>query len=279
MATTRDPQLTGSSWHLDSFDIDAYLSAVGVEREKPGLEFLERLIRAHLETFPFANIDILLGSHPGVEPVNVQRQIVDRRRGGYCFEHAQIFAAVAADLGYRVRRQLGRVHSPYNTRTHMTVAVLTEEAWFLTDPGFGFSIRGPLSLQHGAHRNDGGRVFSISHDNQDGVGRWSLHRDGELQHVTDDLKVQPADVRSGHLVTSTSTTAGPFTRALIASRYTADGHVTVTSGTRTVRRDGQPTRQETITTAEAVDGVRELGVSITSDEQNRLLRVLDGWAP
>lgn len=275
----REPQLMGVSWHQNSFDVDAYLATVGIEPEEPGLGFLERLTRAHLESFPFANVDILLGSHPGVEPANVQQQMVDRRRGGYCFEHAQLFAAVAQDLGFTVRRQLGRVHTPYNTRTHLTVAVLTEGVWFLTDPGFGFSIRGPISLQDGARRNDGGRVFGINYDDEDGVDRWSLHRDGELQHVTDGLKVQPADVRTGHLITSTRTVAGPFTRALIVSRFTDDGHVTVTSGTRTTRRDAQPTLRESITTAEAVEGARELGVSLSGDEQSRLLHVLDGWGP
>ena len=66
--------MTDSSWPGRSYDVEANLSAVGVEREKPGLEFLERLIRAHVGTFPCGTMDILLGSHSGVEPVNVQRQ-------------------------------------------------------------------------------------------------------------------------------------------------------------------------------------------------------------
>lgn len=196
----REPQLMGASWHQDSFDI-AYLATAGIEREKPDLEFLEPLNRALLETFPFANVDILLGR--------------DTRCGTGEYP--------AANGGPQTGRLLLR-----------TLPVVR--------------CRG---------------------------GGFRLHRDCELRHVTDVSRIQPADVGSGHLMTSTRTVSGPFTRALIVSRFTSDGHVTVTFGTRT----GQPTKQESITTAEVVESVRELGVSISGEEQSRLLHVLDGWVP
>ena len=118
----------GPSWHHDYCDVGAYLAMVGVEREKPRLEFLELLIRPHSETFPFAHVDILLGSHPDVEAAIVQRQRVDRRLGGYRFDHARLFVAVAEDPGFIIRPQLGRLHVPKNSRTHLSVLVLTEEA-------------------------------------------------------------------------------------------------------------------------------------------------------
>lgn len=273
MGTTIDGRLLTPG----SFDVAAYLATVGVEREKPGLEFLERLTRAHLGTFPFANVDILLGSHPGVEPANVQRQLVDRGPGGCCFEHAQLFAAVLEDLGFTVRRQLGRVHSPYQHAHAHDRGRVDRRVLVSYGPWIRLQHPGPISLHDGARRNDGGRIFGIKHDNEDGVERGSLHRDGELQHVTDVLRVQPANVRSGHISSSTHTVAGPFTRSLIVSRFTDDGHVTVTSGTRTTRRGGQPAVHESITSDEAVEGVQELGVSLSGDEPDRLLHVLSGW--
>ena len=54
-----------------------------------------------MRTFTFDNIDVLLGTHPGVTLDAVQAKFVTRGRGGYCFEHGTLFAAVLERLGYR----------------------------------------------------------------------------------------------------------------------------------------------------------------------------------
>lgn len=266
-----------AGWQLQEYDVDAYLALTGVGRARPGLELLEVLHREHVRTFPFANVDVLFGAHPGVTPATVQRQLVERGRGGYCFEHAQLFAVVLEDLGFTVRRHLGRVHSPQNTRTHMTVAVQLDGTWFLTDPGFGFSLSGPIALQDGAQRDEGGRTFGIDHTLEDGGDRWTLRRDGELQHITDSLTVQPVDVRTGHVLTSTNAGSGRFTGSLVVARHTDAGHVTITESTWTRRAPGRPTVHEQITPAHAVEAVRELGVRLVGDEPARLLGILEGW--
>lgn len=273
----QDQALAGASWHLGEYDVDAYLALLGVGRRAPGMELLEELHQAHVSTIPFANVEVLLGAHPGVGPATVQRQLVERGRGGYCFEHAQLFAAVLQGLGFTVRRHLGRVHSPHNTRTHMTVEVALGESRYLTDPGFGFSLRGPLRMADGARRDEGGRIFELRYDVVDDTGRWTLRRDGEVQHITDELTVQPVDVRTAHVITSTEAGSGRFTRSLVAPRHTEEGHVTVTEATRTVRAPGRATVHEQITERDAVDAVRDLGVRLVDDEPDRLLRVLQGW--
>lgn len=272
----QDRALTGASWHQSEFDVDAYLALLGLGRAHPSLELLEALHQAHVATIPFANVDVLLGSHPGVAPAAVQRQLVGLGRGGYCFEHAQLFAGALEDLGFGVRRHLGRVHSPQGTRTHMTVVAQVEGDRFFSDPGFGFSIRGPLPMSDGAHRDEGGRLFELRRSVVDGAKLWGLYRDGDLQHLTDLLPVQPVDVRTGHVITSTSAGSGRFIRHLVASRFTGDGHVTITESTRTVRVPGRPTQHEQITAGQAVDQVCELGIRLVDDEPQRLLRVLEG---
>ncbi|WP_372698010.1 arylamine N-acetyltransferase [Arthrobacter sp. JSM 101049] len=272
----QDRALTGASWHQSEFDVDAYLTLLGISRAHPGLELLEALHQAHVRTIPFANVDVLLGTHPGVAPAAVQRQLVERGRGGYCFEHAQLFAAALEDLGFGVRRHLGRVHSPHGTRTHMTVVADVEGASFLSDPGFGFSIRGPLPLHDGARRDEGGRVFELRRSVVDGAELWGVYRDGDLQHLTDMLPVQPVDVRTGHFITSTAAGSGRFLRNLVASRFTDDGHVTITEATRTVRVPGHPTLHEQVTAGQAVDLVRDLGIRLVDDEPQRLRQVLEG---
>lgn len=267
------PPLTGSSWCREDFEIPAYLERLRVEPAPPSLQLLEAVHRAHVAALPFTNADILLGTHPGVEPRAVQRQLVERGRGGYCFAHAQLMAAALEHLGFPVRRQLGRVHSPDSARTHMTLVVRAEGAQWLADPGFGFSIRGPIELRDRAVRDEGGRRFELREDREGPVPTWSLLRDGELQHVSDLLPVRPNDVRTGDAITSRGV-SGPFTSLLIVNRWTPQGHVSVTDTARTVRADGEPTRHEEISVSEAVAAAVELGVELTAAEQQRLRAIL-----
>jgi N-hydroxyarylamine O-acetyltransferase len=78
---------------------------------------------------------------------SVQDKLVRRPRGGYCFEHNTLFAAVLERLGYAVTRLSARVNpSRPGPRTHMTLRVVADGSPWLADVGFGASLLEPLSL-------------------------------------------------------------------------------------------------------------------------------------
>lgn len=266
--------LTGDLWHTELFDIPAYLHALGVDSRAASLDLLEELHQAHVRTLPFANVDVLLGHHPGVGPADVQAQLIDRRRGGYCFEHGQIFAAALEHLGFKVRRHLGRVHAPSSSRTHMTVEVELEGQRWLCDPGFGLSIAGPIALEDGATRRDDHGEFRVQRRAGGGCPTWALLRGDRLAHIVDELPVQPIDVRTGHLITSTGTDA-PFTQHLVVMSYTERGHVTVTESTVTLRVPGRETERRDITAGEAVELTRQAGVLLEDHEASDFEDILE----
>ena len=147
---------------------------------------------AHLRTFTFDNIDVLLEQHPGVSLAAVQEKFVGRGRGGYCFEHSTLLAAALQRLGFDVRRQLGRVGDPLRSgRTHLVVIVRLDGEELLCDPGFGLSILRPHPLRDGAEDDHRGQRFRVDRVE----GGWTLSRwhEGawELQHTTDDLPGHP----------------------------------------------------------------------------------------
>jgi len=269
-----DRPLAGASWRTDLFDVPAYLDAVGVQPAEPGLELLEAVHRAHVHTFCFANVDVLFGAHPGVAPDAVQDQLVRRRRGGYCFEHSQLFAAALEWLGFAVRRSMGRVHAMTGTRTHMTVMVDLDGSRWLCDPGFGFSVTGPILLQDGATRDEGDREFRIRRVDDDGSAMWALERGGQVQHYIDELTVHPADVRTGHFVTSREP-GSTFRHRLTVMRHLPDAHVTITETARTVRRPGEETAHTQLSVAEVVTAVSDLGVDLDAGERARLRDIVE----
>jgi N-hydroxyarylamine O-acetyltransferase len=270
--------MTGHPWQIERLDLDAYLARIGVSGEPPSRSALDRLLGAHVRTFTFDNIDVLLEQHPGVGLDAVQSKFVGRGRGGYCFEHGTLFAAAVERLGYTVERRLGRVGDPtQKARTHTVVVVTLGDQRLLCDPGFGVSTLRTIPLLDNVEDDYGGRTLRVR-EVREGAGRaWELHRRGEdgweLAHTHDELPVRPVDVVHGHHYTSTFPSS-IFRQMLMVAGHAGDRHLTLTESTVTVRRAGAPTEHREITVEELPDLLHELNVPLTDDELERLLKRL-----
>jgi N-hydroxyarylamine O-acetyltransferase len=279
-------QVTEDPWQVGLLDLDAYLAKVGVVERPPSREALDELHEAHVRTFTFDNIDVLLGTHPGVALEDVQAKFVTRGRGGYCFEHGTLFAAVLERLGYDVQRFLGRVGSPTRSpRTHCVVVVSLDDERLLADPGFGMSVLRPIPLHDGAEDDHRGWRHQVRRTDPAVAGSgWELYRlresGWEFMHATDELPVQPVDVLMGHHYTSTFP-ASHFRHGLMLTRHSADGemdvrHTAVSTDAVTVRRPGEPTEHHDLRDGELEQLLDELAVPLTSEERTRLLDVVAG---
>jgi N-hydroxyarylamine O-acetyltransferase len=262
-------------WLTDQLDLDAYLQRLGVPAREPSIEALGELQEAHVRAFTFDNIDVLLEDHAGVGLPAVQEKFVGRGRGGYCFEHGTLFAAVLQRLGYDVTRRLGRVGPPETTaRTHCVVVVDLDGERLLADPGFGMSLLRPLPLADGATDDFRGWSYRLREVRAGDVPAWELSRwreeQWELMHTHDELPVQPPDLVSGHHYTSTFP-ASHFRHMLMVTKHGADRHTSLTHRTLTVRRPGEPTEHREIDVPELRDLLHALAVPLTDEEEARLL--------
>ena len=131
--TTANPQ--------ESIDLAAYLRRVEYEGPlEPTAEVLRALHLAHATHIPFENLDILLGKPIRLDLASLQAKLVAGARGGYCFEHNSLFAAVLDEVGFPVTRLAARVRSGTTTllpRTHMLLLVRCDGWTWLADVGFG----------------------------------------------------------------------------------------------------------------------------------------------
>ncbi len=123
-------------------NLDAYFARTDYTGPRtPTLETLNGVVRAHVQTIPFENIDVLLGVPISLELEAIEHKLVRERRGGYCFEHNTLLLEVLTALGYHVRPLSARVRytrpRDYTPgRTHLLVRVELEESW-LADVGVG----------------------------------------------------------------------------------------------------------------------------------------------
>jgi N-hydroxyarylamine O-acetyltransferase len=266
--------MSDDPWETDRLDLGGYLARLGVAPGDPSRELLDELHEAHVRTFTFDNIDVLLERHPGVGLDAVQAKFVGRGRGGYCFEHSTIVAAALQRLGYDVRRHLGRVGDPeagtQQGRTHMVVEVVLDGQRLLCDPGFGMSLLRPVELADGAETGHGGWRHRVRRT----PAGWALdrYRDGawEVTHTTDELEVLPVDVVIGHHYTSTFP-GSHFRSGLMLARHLPGRHVVVTHEAVTIRTPGEPTEHRVLGEGELARWLVALDVPLTAAEEVALL--------
>lgn len=138
-------------------DVAAYLSRIGLTGEiAPNLDDLERLQRAHLTSVPFENLDVFHRRGVRTDDAWSVPKIIERGRGGWCFELNGAFASLLEALGFSVKRLGATVllEPASSVPTHLTLEVALDRP-YLVDVGFGDTFIRPLPLDsEGPH--DGG---------------------------------------------------------------------------------------------------------------------------
>ncbi|MFJ6671226.1 arylamine N-acetyltransferase [Actinosynnema sp. NPDC091369] len=170
---------TEDQWESDRLDVDTYLDRLGIAGPlDPTPETLRLLHRAHVTTIPFENLDVVLGRGVDLDLGAVQAKLLENRRGGYCYEHNLLFAALLERLGYRVTRLHARPDLQYPKplpRTHMALRVeLDDGTAYLADVGFGDS--GPLDpvpFADGEVSEQAGWTYRLTED-PDRAQPWCL---------------------------------------------------------------------------------------------------------
>jgi N-hydroxyarylamine O-acetyltransferase len=127
----------------DDFDQHAWLVRISYSGPlMPTLETLRGLVLAHAHAIAYESLDIMLGRVPKLGVAELQRKMIDHKRGGYCFEQNMLFRAGLRSLGYRVTSLQGRVvrgmaiDAP-RPAIHMLLQVELPQGPYLADVGFG----------------------------------------------------------------------------------------------------------------------------------------------
>lgn len=149
-------------------NIKAYLERINYHGSLvPNAETLRALQVAHLLSVPFENLSIHAAEPIVLEDDALFTKIVERRRGGFCYEANGLFAALLRALGFDVQMLSAEVANADGgfgpAFDHMTLLVLLAERW-LVDVGFGDSFREPLRLDETTEQAQGNRAYRILPD-------------------------------------------------------------------------------------------------------------------
>ncbi len=207
--------------------LSGYLRRIGYDGPAvPTYATLRDVHRAHVLAIPYENLDIHLGTPLTLNVERIYEKIVERRRGGWCFEMNGLFAWALRELGFDVtmlaaavnRRTLG----PQQEMNHLALLVHLDRP-YLADVGFGTGSLDPLPLAEGKHT--------------DGRFTYTLERDGDAWRMisagisTDEYDVTLEPRQLGDFTRTCdrlqSAPDSPFVRTVVCIRLTESGAITV----------------------------------------------------
>jgi len=232
-------------------NLDAYFARIGYSGPRePTKAVLAEVLRRHVCTIPFENLDVLLGRPVRTDLESVVRKLVHDRRGGYCFEQNHLLLHVLRTLGFAAEPMIARVRwqVPAETATgltHMLVRVALDGRDWLADAGMGsLSLTAPLVLTDGLEQDtphDRRRVVRRGELFAQQVFFAGLWQDVNLFHP----QTAPAvDLEMGNWYSHTHPQAH-FRNNLMVARATVDGRRTLLNRELTLRhRDGSSEKRE-----------------------------------
>lgn len=154
-------------------DIEHYLQRINYQGPRTStIETLRSLQRAHLLAVPFENISIHIGEPIVLQDEALYNKIVERRRGGFCYELNGLFSALLRTLGFNVtklslRLAQGEGETLYSPEfEHMALMVSLEDPW-LVDVGYGGKLMEPLLLNSRDVQVQCGYTFRITSEGED----------------------------------------------------------------------------------------------------------------
>jgi N-hydroxyarylamine O-acetyltransferase len=203
---------------------------------------------------PFENLSIHTKEPIVLDDEALFEKIVERRRGGFCYECNGLFAALLRALGFKVTMLSAEVANAEGVFgpafDHMALMVSLDQRW-LVDVGFGDSFREPLRLDDdGGEQLQKGRSYRIVSDGSlltlmqrvNGSDWQAQYRFTLEPHVYADY----AEMCHYHQTSPQS----HFTRARLCSLATDEGRLTL-SEMRFITSSTNNTKQERNITTEA----------------------------
>ncbi|NHN47946.1 arylamine N-acetyltransferase [Halostella sp. JP-L12] len=252
-------------------DPDRYLDRIGLDAaavDAADRETLERLQRAHVTSVPFETLSITgdpFGPRDGedvsLDPARLYEKIVERRRGGFCYELNGLFGRLLRHLGFDPDRVAARVvndgtaRPPANHLTH----VVEFDRRYVVDVGMGTpTMRRATPLDGTVRKDAAGVEWRVVESDRPDAAYVSQYRtpgeDGEADGDDESDQSDGADGWSDRYVFSdvprdrsyfaatcdflATAPESPFTGDPVVTIATERGHKRLSTETLTVYADG-----------------------------------------
>ena len=252
-----------------------YLERIGCQGSlRPDIASLKRLQKAHVFSVPFENLDVQLGIPVSMSVDAAYEKIVEKRRGGWCYEQNALFGWALSKIGFSVTRIAASVmredRGSASDGTHLCLVVRAADSQtsYLVDVGFGGSTFIPIRLQSCEYDRTPYTVGLL----RLGDRAWRFWEDMGEGRFSFDFSTEPADEsllkRKSDL--QQSDPHSRFVKSLVVKRRLPDSHRVLQGRIyRDIERGSTRTR--------ALDSAAELAVLLKQEFGLRVPDVDELW--
>ena len=222
--------------------------------EEPSLENLSILQKEHSKAIPFENTYVLKKIPINITKEWIYDKIVNKGRGGFCFEINYLFYLLLVDLGYDVKLLGGSTFhritgKPGHLNEHILSMVTLDRNSYIVDVAYGAKCAlGPLMLMFDEEQQDPNGIFRYT--KKDDIVRFEcrpktiidINTKTEAQIAADlwqglyQFKLNPIDIADTKTAYDFHTTSplSPFTGGFYISIFTDIGKTTFLGNVLTI---------------------------------------------
>ncbi|UEX90275.1 arylamine N-acetyltransferase family protein [Staphylococcus ratti] len=233
--------------------LEYYLNIDETRFTAPTREALDMYTEHFIRKVPFENIDVQNGVSISVEIAAIYDKVVNRQRGGFCYELNTLYRHYLVEKGFRAFNVSATVHTPDGGRSlpgsHMSTVVEIEGHYYIADVGFG---ERPLHVMPLLPQNQAQvvedtmgifrAVFVDDTYDRFEVQKWDSEA-WKTKYEGDLTPKQLADFAE-NLVYNQTNPNSIFVKQLIVTKPTEKGHVTMSQHHLTLTEEGQKYKKE-----------------------------------
>jgi len=224
-------------------NIAKYIKRIKYEGELfASFNVLKELQRSHLFNVPFENLDVHYGNPIVLDVSKFYQKIVDKKRGGFCYELNGLFHNLLNELGFEAEIISARVYDAKKGSfgeeyDHLVIIVKLNQTEYLVDVGFGAFTIYPLKLEINKIQEDPIGNFIIEKENDfyvvskiDGDRKTIKYKFIKKKRVLEEFR----GMCDFHQTSPNS----HFTQKKLISRPTENGRITITGNTLKITENG-----------------------------------------
>jgi len=208
--------------------LQAYFERIGYSGDpRPDLATLRALHRAHHLAVPYDALDVQLEGSVGTDPAFAYAKIVERRRGGWCYEMNGVFGWALGEIGFDVTRVAAGANKEIGGElllgNHLVLLVRLPEGLHMADVGFGDGPIEPYPIVEGPF-SQGGFHFALERPEGDW---WRLRNREGGGAKSFDFKLDGVDeaLMAGRCEWLRYAPESNFVLNAVVQRHTPDGYL------------------------------------------------------
>lgn len=232
------------------------------------LQDLARLQSLHMQHIPFENLDVVRKVPIYLNLESIYDKIVNRQRGGYCYELNGLFHWLLQNLGFDAKLISATVQKPDGTWTKADThaAILVDlDTLYLVDAGFGDSTISPIPLG-GERFTDYSGTYKV--EQHDEIFYDLIRENNGEEKILYRFSLEEKRLEDFHegCVFNQVSEDSPFTHDDLVTRATPNGRITL-SGLELTRTENGRKEKTELTPEEKVTVLKEeFGLTIESME-------------